>query len=229
MKRFALLALMLMPTMMWAQDLEKGGEKKSTVQKPSRDFLMLQFSYDGWVKPDSIKTTGISRGFSGYLCYDFPIKKSNFSFAAGIGISASNIYLADQQIMNTDKDSTQVRFIAETVNYKRYKQTLTYLEAPFEIRFFGNKDNRNKGFKAAIGMKVGTLLGAHIKGREDGTKVNYKNNSRKYLETWRFAASARLGYGNVSVFGTYNLTNLYKDGEGPVVTPYSIGLCITGL
>ena len=47
---------------------------------------------------------GLSRGFSGYLCYDFPIKKSNFSFAAGIGIAVSNIYLDNQQVMNTDKD-----------------------------------------------------------------------------------------------------------------------------
>lgn len=225
----AVLALILLPALTWAQDIEKGGEKKSTVQKPSRDFLMLQLSYDNWVKPDSIKMKGLSRGFSGYLCYDFPIKKSNFSFAAGIGIAVSNIYLDNQQVMNTEKDSTRVRFVPETVNYKRYKQTITYLEAPFELRFFGNKENRNSGFKAAIGMKVGTLLGAHVKGREDGTKVNYKSNSRKYLETWRFAATARLGYGNFSLVGTYNLTNLYKSGEGPEVTPYSIGLCITGL
>ncbi len=228
-KRFALLALMLMPTLLWAQDLEKGEEKKNTVQKPARDFFMLQLNYEGWMKPDSIKTKGIGRGANVYLCYDFPIKKSNFSFAAGIGIGTSNIYLDNQQVMNTDKDSTRIRFIPETVNYKRYKVALTYLEAPFELRFFGNKYNRNKGFKAAVGMRVGTLLGAKLKGREDGTKVNYKSNSRQYLENWRFAGTLRLGYGNFSVVGTYNLTNLYKDGEGPEITPYSLGICITGL
>jgi hypothetical protein len=107
--------------------------------------------------------------------------------------------------------------------------TNAYLEAPFELRLFGNKENRNKGFKAAIGMRVGTLLGSHVKGRQDGTKVNYKENSRKYLETWRFAATARIGYGNLSLYGAYNLTKLYKDGQGPEITPYQIGICITGL
>jgi hypothetical protein len=227
-KRIALLALLLVPTMMQAQEVEKGSEKKATVQKPSRDFLMLQFNYEGWVKPDSIKTTGIGRGFNAYLCYDFPIKNSNFSFAAGIGIGTSNIYLDGQQILNTDTVS-YTRFVNETVNYKRYKLTTAYLEAPFEFRVYGNRDNRNKGFKAAIGMRVGTLVGTHTKGREDGTKVNYKNNSKKNLETWRFAATARIGYGNFTLMGTYNLTNLYKDGEGPAITPYSIGICITGL
>ena len=222
------MALLLMPTMIWAQDLVAGSTKKSTVQKPSRDFVMLQLGYEGWMKPDSINTTGLSRAFNAYLCYDFPIKKSHFSFAAGLGIGISNVYLKDQQITNTDTFAN-ARFVAETINYKRYKMTTAYLEAPFELRLFGNKENRNKGFKAAIGMRVGTLLGSHVKGRQDGTKVNYKENSRKYLETWRFAATARIGYGNLSLYGAYNLTKLYKDGQGPEITPYQIGICITGL
>ena len=45
------------------------------------------------MKPDSVATTGFGRGFNGYICYDFPLGKSNFSFAAGIGIGTSNIYL----------------------------------------------------------------------------------------------------------------------------------------
>ena len=226
-KRFALVAL-LMPSLLWAQDLVKGSTKKNTVQKPSRDFVMIQFGYEGWMKPDSVHTTGLSRAFNTYLCYDFPIKKSHFSFAAGLGVGVSNVYLKDQQIINTDT-FTNARFVAETVNYKRYKLTTTYLEAPFELRVFGNKENRNRGFKAAIGMRVGTLLGAHVKGREDGTKVNYKQNSRKYLDTWRFAATARIGWGNITLYGTYNLNKLYKDGQGPEITPYQMGICITGL
>lgn len=227
-KRFALLALMLLPTMLWAQDLVKGSTKKSNLQKPARDFFLLQFGYEGWQKPDSIKTTGLNRAFNTYLCYDFPIKKSNFSFAAGVGVGVSNVYLKDQQVMNTDTFS-YARFVAETVNYKRYKVTTTYLEAPFEFRFYGNRENRNRGFKAAVGLRVGTLLGTHVKGREESTKVNYKENSRKYLETWRFAATARIGWGNISIYGAYNLTHLYKDGQGPEITPYQLGISLSGL
>jgi hypothetical protein len=229
-KRLVVTALMLAPFWAQAQEVEKGGAKKATVQKPSRDFFMFQLNYEGWVKPDSIKTKGIGRGANVYLCYDFPIKKSNFSFAAGIGIGTANIYLADQQIRNTDTGVADVRFGPETtINYKRYKMTTAYLEAPFELRFFGNKENRNAGFKAAIGMRVGTLLGTHVKGKEENTKINYKENSKKGIDTWRFGATLRLGYGNFTLMGTYNLTKLYKDGQGPEITPYSIGICLTGL
>ncbi|HRO41191.1 MAG TPA: outer membrane beta-barrel protein [Flavipsychrobacter sp.] len=231
--RLATLAIFLFSSVLsFAQDVEKSSTKKSVLQKPSRDFVMLQFTYEGWSRPDSVRTTGFGRGFNGYICYDFPIGKSNFSFAAGIGIGTSNIYLDNQQIILTDTGaSAQARFVNEQQDYKKYKLTTAYLEAPFEIRFFGNKENRNKGFKMALGLKAGTLVGAHTKGRRgvEGTKLVDKENTRRFMETWRFAGTARIGWGNFTLMGTYNLNNLYKAGLGPQITPYSIGLCISGL
>jgi len=232
-QRLALMAIFLFSSILvFAQDVEKGGTKKSVLEKPSRDFVMLQFTYEGWSAPDTIKTTGIGRGFNAYICYDFPLAKSNFSFAAGIGIGTSNIYLDNQQIKLDDTGaSAQARFVPEEKDYKKYKLTTAYLEAPFELRYFGNKENRNKGFKAAIGLRVGTLVGAHTKGRTtiEGTKINEKENSKRFMENWRFAGTVRIGWGNFTLLGTYNLNNLYKANSGPQITPYSIGLCISGL
>ena len=195
---------------------------------------MLQFTYEGWAnKPDSVKTGGIGRGFNGYLCYDFPIQKSNFSFAAGVGVGSANIYLDDQQLRLTDTGARgeMVGFMNETTDYKKYKINTTYLEAPFELRYFGNRDNRNKGFKAAIGLRAGILVGAHTKSVRtvDGNKVVEKINTKRYLDKYRFSATARAGWGNFTLFGSYNLNSLYKEGSGPDIAPYSIGLCITGL
>lgn len=229
----ATMFLAAMGSIATAQDVVKndGKKERTELSKPSRDFLMLQFVYSGWDKtPDSLKVGGISRGFNAYLCYDFPIKKSHFSFAAGIGIGTDNVYLNDQEIVLTDVDSNaQARFVAESQSYKKYKVNTTYLEAPFELRFFGNKENRNKGFKTAIGLRVGSLIGGKTKGKVEGTKVIHKVNTRNYLEKWRFAGTFRVGYGNFTLLGTYNLTNLYQDLAGPPITPYSIGICITGL
>lgn len=230
----AMFCLALSANQVHAQDVikEKGPkEERTEISKPSRDFLMLQFLYTCWYDaPDTIKTKGFSRAFNAYLCYDFPIKKSHFSFAAGIGVGIDNVFLNDQEIIVTDIDSSaQARFVPESKNYKRYKLTTSYLEAPFELRFFGNKVNRNKGFKAAVGLRVGTLIGAHTKGKENDTKIIYKTGTKNFLETWRFAGTVRLGYGNFTLMGTYNLTELYKENQGPALIPFSIGLCITGL
>lgn len=233
--RYALLVALFMTIApaAFAQDVEKDdtSKEKNTISKPSRDFLMIQFMYTGWLNaPDSVNTTGIGRSFNAYLCYDFPIKSSRFSFAAGVGVGTDNVYLKDQEVdIQFTDTATAAVYKAESRNYSKYKVSTAYLEAPFELRYFGNKYNRNKGFKAAIGMRVGTLVGTTMKGKEDGTKVIHKVNSRRYMETWRFAGTARLGYGNFTLMGTYNLTNLYKENQGPALTPFSIGLCITGL
>src|ERR1041384_6549622 len=96
-----LLASFTLASTVTAQDVEKPKTKVTGIEKPARDMFMLQFTYEGWVKPDSIKTTGIGRGVNVYLAYDFPLGKSHFSFATGIGVGTSNIYLKDQEVVLT--------------------------------------------------------------------------------------------------------------------------------
>ena len=153
----------------------------------------------------------------------------------GLAVLPASLALCPSSVA-ADVDATgaagaAVRFEPETRDYSKYKITTAYLEAPFELRYFENRDNRNKGFKAAIGLRAGLLVGAHTKGvvKVDGSKVAEKINTRRYLEKWRFSATARIGWGNFSLFGSYNLNALFAQGSGPDVTPYSMGLCITGL
>ena len=234
----AIVALLAIPSSLLRAQDEKMNSNAAPppIVKPSRDFVMLQFTYNNWFKkPDSIKTKPFGYGFNGYLCYDFPIKKTSLSFAAGLGVSTSVTYLNQQRLINTDTGAAgaQATFAPDPVdtNYKRYKFVTTYLTAPFELRYFGNKENRNIGFKAAIGLQIGTLLGAHTKAitSVSGSNIKYKEGTKRYLSPWNFAATARVGWGNLSIFASYNLTNVFKENAGPEITPASAGICITGL
>jgi hypothetical protein len=206
--------------------------KPSAFASPSRDYVMIQIGVENWAnKPDSIDTKGISRSFNAYLCYDFPIKNSNFSFAAGAGIASSNIYLKNQVAVLNDT-ITAIQFRTEPYDYKRFKLNTTYLEAPFELRYFSNKLNRNKGIKAGIGLKVGTLLSSHTKSKRGigGKPVVEKVSTKRYLESYRYSATLRIGYGNFSLYGQYALSNLFKLNNGPEnMKPFQIGICLSGL
>lgn len=206
---------------------------KSNFGSPSRDYVMLQAGYDTWLNvPDSIKLGGIGRFFNAYICYDNPIQKSNFSFAAGVGIGTSNIYLKNQVVQMSDS-SIQISFLPEgAVDYKKYKLTTAYIEAPFELRYFTNKENRNKGFKASVGLRVGTLVSAHTKGKYtfQNKPISDKVVTKRYFENWRYALTMRAGYGNFSVFGAYQISNVFRLNNGPEnIRPIQIGVCLSGL
>ena len=209
------------------------------IVKPARDFVMLQFGYTNWQSSTTDtnallpKTKPFAYTLNAYLCYDFPIKKTKMSFATGLGIHTSVSYLKKQQLSvdDTGVNGRDASFIVDTANYKRYKFNTAYIQAPFELRYYSNINNRNKGFKAAIGLQVGTLLGGHTKGLRsvEGNNVKETTNFKRYLSPWNFAATARVGWGNFTVFGTYNITPVFKDKAGPVITPVTVGICLSGL
>ncbi len=206
---------------------------KKSYSAPSRDYVMIQIGTEKWTNvPDSIVTTSLGRVFNAYLCYDFPIAKSNFSFAAGVGIGTSNIYFKNQ-VLDISDTTPAIKFLPETnPSYKKYKLTTAYVEAPFELRYFANKENRNVGFKAAIGLRVGALISSHTKGKYtlNSKPIVDKVVTKRYIETWRYAATLRLGYGNFSVYGAYNISNLFRANSGPEnIRPFQLGVCLTGL
>lgn len=205
----------------------------------ANDHFLFQLSYDGWSnKPDSINTKGFSRGFNAYLMFDFPFKTDpRFSVGIGAGVGTNNIYF-DKTTAEVAGLTPTLRFrnVADTNHFKKYKLATTYLEAPIELRFAANPANTNKSFKVALGAKFGLLVNSHNKGKElrnknNNTLNNYiqKESSKKYFNGNRLVVTGRVGYGFIGVFGTYQINNFIKEGAGPNVHPYSIGLTISGL
>ncbi len=205
------------------------------------DHFMIQLSSDHLTgMPDSISShqKGFSRGFSAYFMLDKPFRSSpQYSIGIGAGISTSNIFFNK---MNVDLKSptTLLPFtrIDSTNHFKKYKLATSYLEIPLEFRYTSKPSDLNKSFKAALGVKIGTLVNAHTKGKNLEDKNNNlinsyteKENSKRYINGTRFMATARVGYGIVSLFGTYQINNVLKDGAGPNMKLYQIGLTLSGL
>jgi len=216
-------------------------KKKEPISLAGRanDHLLIQFGYTSWAgTPDSIKTKGFSRSFNIYFMFDFPFKTNpKLSMAFGPGISSDHI-IFDETYVGIKDVSQTLRFIdqSDTNHFKKTKLNTTYLEAPIEFRYTSDPMNSDKSFKASIGAKVGTMLSAHTRNvdletKNDNTLNSYtmKEKSKRYFNTARLVAIARVGYSYFSVYGSYQVTNLFKEGVGPVLRPWSIGLTISGL
>jgi hypothetical protein len=209
------------------------------MQTRSKDHLVFQIGSAMWQnKPDSIKTKGLSRTFNVYLMLDFPFKTSpKLSVALGPGLATDHVFL-DKMTAGIKENATSVVFknLSDTTHFKKYKVSTAFLELPIELRFSSNPDADGKSFKAAVGVKVGTMIAAWTKGKtledKSGNEINdyiVKEKSKRFFNTNRISATARLGYGHFTAFASYSLTPLFKEGVGPKMNAMSIGLTLSGL
>jgi hypothetical protein len=236
-KIFFTLGLLIVSYGVFAQDASSTatpgtGTVVAKATEHSKDFLVIQLGYVNFTGTNASSIhTGFNRQFNIALMYDIPIPKSNFSMAAGLGIGSDNYYLKRSSLDLKSGTSLIPDFQYPTDQYKRFKLSQTYLELPVELRYRGVPDNANKGFKAGIGLKVGDLLQAKTRSvQANGVgKLVEKESDKGLFNTWRFAATARVGYGNFAIYGTYSLTKTFKDGSLYSVSPYSVGLQISGL
>jgi hypothetical protein len=208
----------------------------------SNDHFLIQLGLDSWAnKPDSIDTKGLSRSFGIYLMMDFPFKTNpHFSIALGVGLSSSNMYFKDTYLdisgKNNNSNALSFQNVKDTTHFKKFKLQTTFLEIPVEFRYVSNPENPNKSWKGAIGAKIGTMLSAGTKGKNllssSGSNINsftQKEKSKKYFNKTRFAVTGRFGYGSLSLFGVYQVNSYFKEGLGPDVRPYTIGITLSGL
>lgn len=205
------------------------------------DHFMIQYGYDGWINtPDSATPSGFSRHFNFYFMYDKPLKTNpHLSLAIGLGLGSSNMFFKNTYI-NLKSISEELPFqnVMNADHYKKYKLTTIYGEVPLEFRYVSNPLTPDKGFKASIGLKIGTLLKSYTKGKNllnstgqpiYGEKYINKEQAKNFINTNRFAATARFGYGIISIDGSYQLNNFLKQNAGPAFHPYSIGITLSGL
>jgi hypothetical protein len=243
MKKIALVSITcLLVTTLFAQDsVISAPKKKPAVDLSGRanDHFLLQLGYTGWAGiPDTITASGFSKSINIYFMFDFPFKTNpKLSMAFGPGFSTDNMIFKETFVGIKENNSVlEISDRSDTNHFKKTKLTTVYFEAPVEFRFTSDPMNSGKSFKFAIGAKVGTMLKAYTKNKDlqdknDNTLNSYtmKEASKKFFNTTRLSAHARIGWGHFSLYGSYQITTLIKEGAGAEIRPYSIGITLSGL
>lgn len=206
------------------------------------DHFMIQYGWDTWLnRPDSVRIgSGFSRHFNMYFMLDKPFKTNKkYSVAFGLGIGSSHIFF-DKTKVDIKSTSSRLPFTRSdsSDHFKKYKVTNVYAEIPVEIRYYSNPENPNKSWKAALGLKVGTHLQTHTKGKNLLTKNGFsiygpsyiqKESQKRFFNGTMLALTGRVGYGAVSLSAGYQITGVLKDGSGAPMNRLSIGVTISGL
>lgn len=237
-KILPLLTFALLTFSAFAQKDPKPKKDKPDMSNRANDHFLVQFGYTNWTGlSDTINQQGFSKSFNTYLMMDFPFKNNpKLSAAIGVGIGSDHILFTSTRI--GIKDATPSIYftnVSDTNHYKKTKLATVYLEAPVELRFSADPLH-GKGFKAAVGVKVGTMINAHTRSTKfqdkGGTTISdhvVKEASTKFFNKNRLSVMGRVGYSHFSLYASYQVTPLFKDGQGPDVRPFSIGLTLSGL
>ena len=205
------------------------------------DHFMIQYGSDAWLnRPDSVNTGGFSRHFNFYFMLDKPFKtNAKFSLAYGIGIGSSNIFFKNTRV-DIRSTSAPLPFTrADSADhFSKFKVTTIYAEIPVELRYYSNPENPAKSWKAAAGVKLGTLLTSYTKGKNYVNKLGQsyygpsyieKESNKKFFNGTMLALTGRVGYGIFSIDVGYQVTTVLKSGAGPSMNKFSLGLTISGL
>lgn len=221
------------------QKQKKDWSKVSLSNRPNDHFLM-QLGYNGWAsKPDTINTKGLPRSFNVYFMFDFPFKTNpRLSIAIGAGVGTDNMYFDKMTIDITGRNGNSLTFkdVSDTNHFKKYKLATTYLEAPVELRWSANPVSPNRSWKIALGAKVGTLVSAAAKGKnfqnKSGGTINAyteKEKAKRFFNNTRLSVTGRVSRGVLGLYAAYQINSFIKEGFGPDIRPFQIGLTLSGL
>lgn len=160
-----------------------------------------------------------SRTLNVYYQYDIRIAKSRFSVVPGIGVSLERFKFKNNRTLAYSNDSLKLVTGAELgmVNFKKSQLITNYVEIPLEIKYASKPEDPARTFKASLGGRIGFMYDGFtkIKFKDDSDIIKIKNKQDWNLNKIRYGVYAKVGVGNFSVFGYYNLTDLFESGEGP--------------
>ncbi len=137
----------------------------------------------------------------------------------GLGVEMNNFrYQKNIRYFSDPRD--YIARDADIQDFEKNKLVTQYVTLPVMLHFnFNPKKEDPLGFSA--GMSVGYLYASRQKlVSEERGKEKFKNDFN--LNPWRVSAIGELNLGPVTVYGSYALTPLHRNGLDQ--TPYSIGL-----
>lgn len=197
--------------------------KLSSARPDIPGTFTLELGFNRGLESPSDFSLGLwgSRTVNIYYQYEMRILKSKFSLVPGIGLSLERYKFRNGYTLSygpTDNESVVLVPPAESgINGLKKSQLVTnYIDLPVELRFSTNPDDPARSFKASVGGRIGYLYDSFskVKYREDGEVKRIKDKQNYNLNPIRYGVFAKIGVGNFSLFGYYNISPLFEDGKG---------------
>jgi hypothetical protein len=160
------------------------------------------------------------------ISHSFRLYKNYIALTTGLGFTFHR-FMFDNNL-NIANVNDQLYFIPSTIGYKKNMLKASYLTVPLMLQFVTHK-NENKAFHFAFGAVAGWRMGARTKQVWDneGSTIRTVVKDSYEMNPFRCNATVRVGYGKFNLFAEYGLTEIFRSGKGPQLSPFSAGITLT--
>jgi hypothetical protein len=161
-------------------------------------------------------------------CVNIPFSR-HIGVASSLGLSINKYrFDGNNSIIKGDNGVIGPSYPEEGVTYSKSKLVTTYATLPVILEAQIPLSDSHRTINLGAGVIGAAKLGAHTKVvyYTDG-KQKEKNKDDFSLNTFRWGATARIGYEFFQITGTCYFTSLFEEGKGPELFPYEVGIAFT--
>ncbi len=151
-------------------------------------------------------------------------------FVTGLGFEINNYHFDGNNNIQKDEDGVVGIYDATALGIvlDKSKFTTVYFTVPLllEIQV---PVTRYRTINIAGGVIGGAKLSSHtkIKYYEGRDKVKDKEKDDYSLNVLRYGPTVRVGYESFQLYATYYMNGLFKEGKGPELYPFQVGVAFT--
>lgn len=158
---------------------------------------------------------------------DFNLYKNKISIVTGLGLEFANYSIGNNMTLNTNGELPVYLPILQAVNIPKQKNKLraNYLTIPMLLDFNTSKFRKNN-FHLTMGIIGAWRYGSYTKQTLSGIKSTIKQKDDFGTNDFKFCATARVGYRNLSLFANYGLTPFFTKTNNPDLYPVTIGVSL---
>ena len=147
--------------------------------------------------------------------------KSYVGLVSGIGLSFNSYQFENPYTLRRESDLTEAVLLTYD-DLSKSKLAISYLQVPLLFEFQLPVNQREGRVYVNAGVIGGVKIGSHTKVKHGDIKD--KDYGGFNINSFKYAATARVGYKEIGLFATYSLTPLFESGKGPELTPFTIGI-----
>lgn len=158
-----------------------------------------------------------------FLEYNISLKENRIGLVTGMGWTMNN-YRFDNKITIIKKDGMIVSLPVDPDGFKKSKLTVSYLTVPLLLEFQVPINGASNQLFISVGLIGGINLGSHTKVKSEHSKS--KDHGSFNINPFKYALAGRVGLKGINLFASYSLSPLFKDGKGPELFPFTIGISL---